>query len=157
MKIMQMWIAVIVIIASGAIGGVFNALVIDGGFVRGGETKKDGKTIWSLGFFTNILTGAFAAFLSWGLYGSFSSINLFKPTETVELTLSAICGAALVGFSGSSWLTTQAKKDTWKEAAVKAVSVKPNPNLAAEISAQSANKALATIKNRLYEESKNSN
>jgi len=145
--IMHLWLAAIIIGFFGALGGVFNALVLEGGFVKGGEKQVNGKTIWSLGFSTNILTGAFAAFLSWGLYGPSNSVDV--SGNIVQLTLSAICGASLIGFSGASWLTTQANKNTWKTTAIKAVQVQPDDKVAAEIAAQSPKAALQTIKNKL--------
>lgn len=145
---MHLWFAAMIVIFFGALGGVFNALVLQGGFVEGGEKQVNGEIIWSLGFSTNILTGAFAAFLSWGLYGPSSSVDV-SGNNIVQLTLSAICGASLIGFSGASWLTTQADKNTWKTTAIKAVQVQPDDKVAAEIAAQYPRSALQTIKNKL--------
>lgn len=139
-------IAVGVILIAGAVGGVFNSIIIDQGFKTGGRETKDGQSVWKLGFSSNILSGAFAAFVSWGLYGPLNSADLFKE-NAVQLTLSTICGAALIGFSGSSWLTTQLDKSAWKSTAIEATKTQPSPETAAAIATQTPQQALKTVKN----------
>jgi hypothetical protein len=139
-------IAVGIILTAGAVGGVFNSIIIDQGFKVGGKEIKDGKFVWKLGFSSNIMCGAFAAFISWGLYGPLSSADLFKE-NVAELTFSTICGAALIGFSGSSWLTTQSDKSVWKTTAIEATKAQPSPGTAAEIATQTPQQALRTVKN----------
>lgn len=128
----------------GAIGGVFNAIIIDGGFLTGGWLSAPGRKIWSLGFSSNILCGAFASFVSWGLYGPLSSADLFQPNEPV-LTLASICGAALTGFSGASWLTTQANKNSWKTTAIAAIQAPASLEAAAQIATKTPETAFKIV------------
>ena len=52
------------------LGGIINALVSDNGFVKPSEETAGEVTIIRPGFAGNILLGAVAAFISWGLYRS---------------------------------------------------------------------------------------
>jgi hypothetical protein len=142
---MSLVIAAFIIVFSGATGGFFNAIIIDKGLPRGSREEIDGRIVWRLGFSSNVLCGAFAAFVSWGLYGPVNSADLFKP-DAVELTLATVCGAALVGFSGASWLTTQTDKILWKRTAIEATQVQPSPEAAAQIATQGAQEALRTVR-----------
>jgi hypothetical protein len=141
---MSVLLAAAIISIAGALGGMFNSIVLDGGFVKGGANLSNGKMIWNLGFFSNILCGGFAAFISWGLYGSLNTADILQQNG-VELTLAAICGAALTGFSGASWLTTQADKNAWKTNTIRATQVEPSPEVAARISTQSPQEARRTL------------
>jgi len=69
---MPMLIPIGVIMLSGAVGGIINALVSDNGFVKPSEETAGEVTIIRPGFAGNILLGSVAAFISWGLYGAFS-------------------------------------------------------------------------------------
>lgn len=141
---MSLMIAALTIALFGAIGGFFNAIIIDKGLSKGSRQETDGKIIWNLGFSNNILCGAFAAFVSWGLYGPMNSADLFQQ-NAVELTLATLCGAALIGFSGASWLTTQADKNVWKRTAIEATQVQPSSEAAAQIATQTPQEALRTV------------
>lgn len=143
---MSLIIAALTITFFGAIGGVFNAIIIDKGFISGGQAEENGRKIWKLGFSSNILCGAFAAFVSWGLYGPLSSVDLFKQ-NSAELTLAMLCGASLVGFSGASWLTTQADKNVWRKTAIEATQSQPSSEAAAQIATQGPQEALRTVRN----------
>ena len=74
---MPMLIPIGVIMLSGAIGGIINALVSDNGFIKPSEETAGEVTIIRPGFAGNILLGAVAAFISWGLYGAFANTVLF--------------------------------------------------------------------------------
>jgi hypothetical protein len=141
---MSLPIAALVIIFSGALGGFFNAIIVDGGFVQGGKRAIRGGTVLSLGFFSNILCGAFAAFVSWGLYGPLSTVDIAQA-NTVGLTLATLCGSALTGFSGASWLTTQADKNAWKTNAIEATQAQPSPEAAAKMASQTPEEANMTV------------
>ncbi len=145
---MSLIIAALIVTSFGAIGGIFNAIIIDKGFITGGLRVDNGQRIWSLGYTRNILCGAFAAFVSWGLYGPMNSADLFKE-NAAQLTLATLCGAALVGFSGASWLTTQADKNVWKKTAIEATQVQPSPEAAAQMATQTPQEALRTVREQL--------
>jgi hypothetical protein len=109
---------------SGAVGGIINALVSDNGFIKPREETLENETIVRPGFAGNILLGAVAAFISWGLYGAFSNAVVFgasdSGTEEISVTISAIAGAILVGIGGARWLTNEVDKKLLRKAAVTA-------------------------------------
>lgn len=114
-----------IILLSGAFGGIINAIVSDNGFIRPREETVDNVTIVRPGFMGNILLGAVAAFLSWGLYGAYSAAIAYATgtgigTEEVSITISAIAGAILIGIGGARWLTNEVDKTLLRTAAVTA-------------------------------------
>ena len=66
---MAIWNLLLIICAAGAVGGIVNALMTDNGFVMPLRETTDGATIIRPGFFGNVVIGAVAAGISWGLYG----------------------------------------------------------------------------------------
>jgi hypothetical protein len=113
---MSPWICAILISASGALGGVANALLTDNGFIL----PKLKHKIWCPGFLSNVLLGAFSAFASWAFYGSGASIELTQLREqsAISLKFSALAGAFLVGVAGARWLTNEVDKKLLKESVV---------------------------------------
>lgn len=63
----------LLIVGAGAFGGVLNALLSDNGFLLPRMADASGARILRPGALGNMLTGAVAAFISWGLYGPFAS------------------------------------------------------------------------------------
>jgi hypothetical protein len=124
-----MLIPIGIVMLSGAVGGFVNALVSDNGFVRPSEETSGRVTIIRPGFAGNILLGAVAAFISWGLYGAFSSVTVWGATSglgTGEITvsISSIAGAVLVGIGGARWLTNEVDKKLLRTAASTAAASK---------------------------------
>ncbi|HNY34809.1 MAG TPA: hypothetical protein PKK68_09160 [Methanothrix soehngenii] len=122
---MSMLMPIGIIMASGAVGGIVNALVSDNGFVSPSEETTGEITIIRPGFAGNILLGAVAAFISWGLYGAFSNAviwgaNSGMGTEEITVSISSIAGAVLVGIGGARWLTNEVDKKLLKTAAITA-------------------------------------
>ena len=72
-----MLIPIGIIMLSGAVGGIVNALVSDNGFIKPSEETAGDVTIIRPGFAGNILLGGMAAFISWGLYGAFSNAVVY--------------------------------------------------------------------------------
>jgi len=94
------------IAAAGIAGGIINTLMTDGKFrlpqVAGG--------VLCPGFIGNALIGGFASVISWSLYGAGAGIDLARQAgerQVVSLTMGALAGAALVGFAGAKWLTSE--------------------------------------------------
>jgi hypothetical protein len=135
---------------AGALGGVVNALLSDNGFILPKKIPANGSTgavIWRPGYLGNILIGAVAAVISWGLYGPFSSAYLFGSSPTTEptkfgLTLSAFVGAILVGVGGAKWLTDEVDKRLLKVAASEAAKKQASPDLSNQILVSSPAAAL---------------
>ena len=117
---MNPWYCVVLISASGACGGIVNALLTDNGFIL--PTKV--QDIWCPGFISNVLVGAFAAFASWAFYGSGAGVDLARttlsangpnPRAQISLTFSALAGAFMVGVAGARWITNEVDKKLLKE------------------------------------------
>ena len=126
---MPMLIPIGIIMLSGAIGGIVNALVSDNGFIKPSEETAGEVTIIRPGFAGNILLGAVAAFVSWGLYGAFSNAVLFGTTsgigtEDITVSIASIAGALLVGIGGARWLTNEVDKKLLRTAAATAAASK---------------------------------
>jgi hypothetical protein len=99
---------------AGALGGCLNAGLSPDGFAFPRIVDVPGGKAFLPGFFGNIFAGAGAAFLSFALYGPFASLPIFgtgKPAlPPLQLTLAAIAGAMLVGYSGGRWLTAESAR-----------------------------------------------
>jgi hypothetical protein len=124
----SMLIPIGIVMLGGAIGGTVNALVSDNGFVRPSEETTGEVTIIRPGFAGNILLGAMAAFISWGLYGAFSNAIIWGAsgigTEEITVSISSIAGAILVGIGGARWLTNEVDKKLLRTAAATAAASK---------------------------------
>ena len=128
---MTMLVPIGVIMLSGAVGGIVNALVSDNGFIKPSEESAGEVTIIRPGFAGNVLLGAVAAFVSWGLYGAFANTALFGTatgigTEEISVSISSIAGALLVGIGGARWLTNEVDKKLLRTAATAAAASKAN-------------------------------
>jgi len=113
-----MWKMLLIVSGAGALGGLLNALMGGAGFILPHLAVVAGSHILAPGFIGNVLAGAVAAPISFGLYGPFSSMPILKagqspqgaPPVPAQLTLAALAGAALVGYSGSRWITAEADR-----------------------------------------------
>ena len=127
---MNPWTCAVLIAVAGGLGGVINALISDNGFIL----PRSRRGIWCLGFISNVLVGAFAAFSSWSFYGSGAGIDLAQITERTQISLrfSALAGAFLVGVAGAKWITNEVDKKLLKES----VKVAGTKNLTNEVCEQ---------------------
>jgi hypothetical protein len=124
------YIGALMIAIAGASGGFINSLLIHLKIVQAATTLTiDGKNI-KLTYLVNIISGTAAALLSWGLYGSAVNVGILGTMNRDLLTLPAVFGAALVGYSGSSWLTTHADKREWQKNTQAAIEIPPSNNTA---------------------------
>jgi hypothetical protein len=129
------------ICAAGAIGGVINAFVSNNGDIILPRSVKDDQgnnVTFRPGIIGNVLVGAFAAGVNWGLYGPFTNNFVLggeAPPEPVQigLTLAALTTAALVGFSGSRWLSNEVDKKLLQAAASTAATRQPDASKAGTI------------------------
>jgi hypothetical protein len=143
---MDLWVLALVVGGAGAIGGLVNAFISDNGFVL----PKMDNGIFRPGAITNVLIGAVAAFVSWGLYGPNSQSLLVGADNTTKFTLSlaAFAGAVVVGVGGSRFLTNEVDKRFLKAAATAAVSKQANAGVAGEVANATPAQALGLV-NRL--------
>ncbi len=128
------WWILITIAAAGGVGGVVNALMSDNGFVLPKSASSGNGKILRPGFLGNILIGAVAAVISWGLYGPFADFAVIGAGDAraVMLTLAALVGALLVGVGGARWLTNEVDKTLLRAAASRAAAGDPDNNRAAQ-------------------------
>lgn len=131
---MAIWTLFWGIVAAGAAGGLVNAVISDNGFPL--PRKQEG--ILRPGFISNVIVGASAAFVSWGLYGPYANAALIGEVRTNSeqeffLTLSALTGSFLVGIGGSRFVTSEVDKKLLTLSATKAVLSPAQPGAAGAI------------------------
>lgn len=122
---MTLLVPIGIILLGGALGGVINAIISDNGFIKPREETIENATIVRPGFAGNMLLGAVAAFISWGLYGAFSGAIIYGSetglgANEITISISAIAGAILIGIGGARWLTNEVDKTLLRTAAVTA-------------------------------------
>jgi hypothetical protein len=152
-----MWLLLLYVAVAGAIGGVVNALVTEKGFfLPSKERVDDAITIYRPGWIGNVVIGALAATISWGLYGPLAAYFIAGTVEALKtntapdkigLTLSSLVGAALIGVGGARWLTNEVDKSLLKAAASKAASAPSSPSASQQIALASPTQALNIAKN----------
>ncbi|VVB72709.1 Uncharacterised protein [uncultured archaeon] len=131
----------------------------DNGFIAPRKETIDGETILRPGFAGNILLGSAAAFISWGLYGAFSSAVIYggvagvgaPGADDVYVSISAVAGAVLVGIGGARWLTNEVDKKLLRSAAVTAASSKASSQDARRLAVATPAKAF-NIAKKMYQE-----
>lgn len=140
----MIWLIIGIVFLAGGIGGVINALMTDNGFIVPKYEDASGNKIWRPGVIGNVLIGAVAAVISWGLYGPFSDFAILPQPTTGEpnLKVAAFVGAILVGVAGAKWLSNEVDKKLLKAAASAAASGKPSPEAPAQMMAVSPANAL---------------
>lgn len=140
----MIWQIIGLVFLAGAVGGVINALMTDNGFILPKYEDASGNKIWRPGVIGNVLIGAIAAVISWGLYGPFADfIILPKPaTGEANINVSAFVGAILIGVAGAKWLSNEVDKKLLKAAASAAAAGTPTPNAPSAIMAASPARAL---------------
>src|SRR5688572_15799601 len=104
---MTVWECSGLISGAGAIGGLVNTLMTHGK-LRLPEYRAG---VFCPGFIGNVVVGAFAALISWALYGAGAGVELARQSadarEVLSLTVGALAGAALVGVGGARWLSSE--------------------------------------------------
>jgi hypothetical protein len=104
---MTVWECSGLISSAGAIGGLVNTLMTQGK-LRLPEYRAG---VFCPGFIGNVVVGAFAALISWALYGAGAGIEVARQSadarEALSLTVGALAGAALVGVGGARWLSSE--------------------------------------------------
>jgi predicted lipid-binding transport protein (Tim44 family) len=138
---MSLFDALWIVVAAGAVGGLINAFVSNNGDIILPRPVKDAQNnnlTFRPGFVGNIVVGAFAAGVNWGLYGPFTNEFVFGGAELPEpvqigLTLAALATAGLVGFAGARWLTNEVDKKLLQAAAATAAAKPSDEARAGEI------------------------
>lgn len=127
--------------SGGRYWGIINALSKDNGFILPKYEDASGNKIWRPGVIGNVLIGAVAALISWGLYGPFAEFIILPTPSTGEpnLAVAAFVGAILVGVAGAKWLSSEVDKKLLKAAAATDT---PSPDAPSAIMAASPARAL---------------
>jgi hypothetical protein len=135
--------------AAGAVGGLVNALI--GGSGGNGRLVLpkvvQPANVFQLGFLGNIILGAFAAAITWGLYGPLKDAVMLGASPgnglPANLTVTALLGASLVGAGGAKVITSELDKSILQKTAVQAAQQPQSANLAAQIAIARPIEALA--------------
>jgi hypothetical protein len=149
---MSLWVMLLIICASGFVGGVVNALISDNGFLLArSQEVAPGQTIVRPGFLGTAFIGAIAAGVSWGLYGPFGgyvfgSVPTDATSQPPGLTLASLAGAVLVGIAGGRWLTNEVDKSLLRAAAAVAAGKQASAGQAVHIAMASPTSALQLAK-----------
>lgn len=133
----SIWLMLLYVFLAGAVGGVVNALMTDNGFLLPRRESVDQESaVLRPGFVGNVLVGAVAAVVSWGLYGPMSAYLVAGTPEALAanpaperlgLSLASLVGALLVGVGGARWLSNEVDKSLLRAAAIQAALGPPSP------------------------------
>jgi hypothetical protein len=134
----SLWALLLIVGGAGAVGGIVNVLLSDNqGFVLPQFVTTSGTQVFRPGAIGNIVIGAVAAGISWGLYGPFATSVVAGPVPAGStpptLALAALVGAVLVGIGGARWLTNEVDKNVLRAAASNAASRNAHPATAAQM------------------------
>ena len=107
----SVWEMAAVIVGAGAVGGVVNALLSSNNGFGIQWPKEATGGILQLGVLGNVLLGAFAALITWGLYGPLKDAILLGSAPAgqlpANLTVTAVVGGALAGAGGIAALASR--------------------------------------------------
>jgi hypothetical protein len=150
-----LWMLLTVFVAGG-VGGVVNAAMSDNGFLLPTREKTAGDaTLLRPGYLGNVLVGAVAAVVSWGLYGPLSAHAFIGTPQALAasasldkagLTLASFVGALLVGAGGARWLSNEVDKNLLRAAATDAASAKASEAASRQIAMASPAQALSIVR-----------
>jgi hypothetical protein len=106
--LMTIWQIILLIAAFGAIGGIVNSAISgEFNYPRFDPAAK----VWRPGWIGNVLVGAVAALVVWGVYGPLASYDLVTgKTVELHLTVAQLLTSLVVGLSGGKILTLMAEK-----------------------------------------------
>jgi hypothetical protein len=147
---MSLWLLGLIIAVAGGVGGVINALLSDNGFALPQYVNADTARIWKPGFLGNIIIGAAAAFVTWGLYGRWAGEAIAgaapgsTPAKFYE-TLAGVTGALIAGIGGARVLTSAVDKQILKLTATTAAGKDANAQTAATVASAAPTEALRAV------------
>lgn len=119
------YISALIIAIAGAVGGGINSALIHLKLVQATTNLNIGGKNIRLTYIVNIIAGVAAALFSWGLYGPAVNLGILGDMDRNLLTIASVFGAGLIGYSGSSWLTTHADKQEWQKNTQNAINIEP--------------------------------
>jgi hypothetical protein len=148
----------VIIAVLGALGGLVNALMSDNGFILPKRETAAGSNVLRPGFLGNMLLGAVAAIIFWGLYGPFAEVNVVgdDPREQPEVagptqdeeddkygeTLAGLIGVLVIGAGGARVITAEVDKRLLQATAAEAATKEADQGAAVDIATATPAKAL---------------
>jgi hypothetical protein len=133
---MEVFWAIVIVIACGAAGGFLNVFIGDSGL----HLPKVENGFFLPGFLGTVLIGALAALGSWG---TAKGITIFgAKTAALSFSTSDIANALLVGFGGAKWFKSEIEKDVLQKTAAIAAGKPSDPSAAATIASGTPGEAL---------------
>ena len=105
---MTIWQIILLIAGCGAIGGIVNCAISgEFNYPRFDTAAK----VWRPGWIGNVLVGAVASVVVWGVYGPLESYDLLAGEMAgVHLTVAQLLTSLVIGLSGGKILTLMAEK-----------------------------------------------
>ena len=109
---MNITYVILLIAALGGVGGVATSALKDGFNLPHFDQKA---RIWRPGWIGNVLTGAIAAMVVWGVYGAASTYEVLNgDVKELKLTVAQLLMSLVIGLSGSQILALLAEKNAEK-------------------------------------------
>jgi hypothetical protein len=105
---MQVYVIALIVCGCGAIGGFVNALLAGDLHLPHREAN-----LYSPGWIGNVVIGAVAALVFWGLYGPMAKVALIGMTVTpdhVTFTVAELAGSVVTGIGGGRILSSEVEK-----------------------------------------------
>src|SRR6184192_1160783 len=105
---MTIWQIILLIGGCGAVGGIVNCAISgEFNYPRFDAAAK----VWRPGWIGNVLVGAVASVVVWGIYGPLASVDLLTgEMAVVRLTVAQLVTSLVIGLSGGKILTLMAEK-----------------------------------------------
>lgn len=106
---MQIWTIALIVASCGAVGGFVNALLAGDLHLP----HREDDTLYSPGWIGNVVIGAVAALVFWGLYGPMAKVAVIGPGNTagqVTLTIAEVAGSIVTGIGGGRILSNEVEK-----------------------------------------------
>ena len=105
---MQIPLIALLVLACGGLGGLVNALLAGDLHLPHREAN-----IYSPGWIGNVVVGAVAALVFWGLYGSMARVAIIgttAPGVPVAFTIAELAGSVVTGIGGGRILSSEVEK-----------------------------------------------
>ena len=105
---MTIWQIILLIAGCGAVGGIVNCAISgEFNYPRFDAAAK----VWRPSWIGNVLVGAVASVVVWGIYGPLASVDLLTGEMAgVRLTVAQLLTSLVIGLSGGKILTLMAEK-----------------------------------------------
>jgi len=112
---MQIPLIALLVLACGGLGGLVNALLAGDLHLPHRE-----ENIYSPGWIGNVVIGAVAALVFWGLYGPMAKVPVIgrtAPDVPVAFTIAELAGSIVTGIGGGPILSSEVEKKTREKTA----------------------------------------